>query len=146
MTWQDNLFSNLLVIGILLALGLISYASITKKTIPEIVRDVSLQTSSLTEVIIWMTVECILCVLIRIPQMTTVCTIWRACVPYLISTSQAGAGCAVAKAVISARLSPVPFIFQFPAASLRRIGEIPPDGSVQGLATAAGCGKGLQLT
>jgi hypothetical protein len=40
MTWQENLFNNLLVVLILLLLGIIIYSKITKKTIPEIIREI----------------------------------------------------------------------------------------------------------
>lgn len=40
MTWQQNLFSNLIVIGVLVTLGVIMYAKIKNKTLVEIFQEV----------------------------------------------------------------------------------------------------------
>lgn len=40
MTWQENLFSNLLVIFILLALAIIIYCRVTGKTMLDVFRDI----------------------------------------------------------------------------------------------------------
>ena len=37
MTWQENLFSNLLVVGILLTLAVMVYCSITKTTLKDLI-------------------------------------------------------------------------------------------------------------
>lgn len=37
--WSQNLFSNLLVVGVLLALAIIIYCKVTNKTIGELIKD-----------------------------------------------------------------------------------------------------------
>ncbi len=39
MTWQENLINNLIVFAVLGAIGLFLYLKISKKTIPELIRD-----------------------------------------------------------------------------------------------------------
>jgi len=38
--WQSNLFQNLIVIFVLLALAIIVYAKVSGKTLPEIIKDI----------------------------------------------------------------------------------------------------------
>ena len=45
MTWQQNLFNNLLVIGILLGLTIIIYCKVTKKTLTDVFQEIRLMTS-----------------------------------------------------------------------------------------------------
>lgn len=40
MVWQENLFSNLLVVTVLGALGLMIYCKLTGKTIAELIKDI----------------------------------------------------------------------------------------------------------
>jgi len=40
MTWQENLFSNLLVVGILVTLMIILYLKIANKTLSEFIREI----------------------------------------------------------------------------------------------------------
>lgn len=40
MTWQENLFNNLIVVGILLALGLIIYCRVTNKTLTDVFQEI----------------------------------------------------------------------------------------------------------
>lgn len=40
MTWQTNLFNNLLTVGILLSLAVIIYSKVSRKTIGELVKEV----------------------------------------------------------------------------------------------------------
>ncbi len=40
MTWQNNLFSNLLVVSILLALALIVYCKIKNTTVIELIKEI----------------------------------------------------------------------------------------------------------
>ncbi len=37
--WQENLFSNLLVVGIFLTLGIMIYCKVTKKTLIDLIRE-----------------------------------------------------------------------------------------------------------
>ena len=37
--WQQNLFSNLLVLIIFVTLGLMVYCKVTKKTLPDLIRE-----------------------------------------------------------------------------------------------------------
>ena len=39
-TWQTNLFQNLIVIFVLMTLAIIIYAKVSGKTLPEIIRDI----------------------------------------------------------------------------------------------------------
>lgn len=38
--WQENLFSNLLVVTIFLTLGLMIYCKVTKKTLIELIKEI----------------------------------------------------------------------------------------------------------
>lgn len=40
MTWQANLFNNLLTVGILLTLGIIVYCKVTGKTLADLAREI----------------------------------------------------------------------------------------------------------
>lgn len=46
MAWQQNLFSNLLVVFILLAIVIIAYLKVKKLTLPEFFREIREATSS----------------------------------------------------------------------------------------------------
>lgn len=45
MAWQENLFSNLLVVGILLALFIIVYCKMKNITLPELIKEIKEATS-----------------------------------------------------------------------------------------------------